>query len=187
MQFESYGGKRAVVLTLVYGLTAVCGFADRYRRLDRRRVQRLVFACKGNICRSPFAQAIAAKANFPAASFGLEAATGDRADFSAVAAAHDFGIDLSVHRAESATDFAVTANDLVMCFEPNHIERLVSMDERYRACQLTLLPAWSSPPNLYIHDPYGARSEYFRRCFSRIDEAVNRLIRDLNLGGHAQR
>lgn len=180
MNFEEHGGRHAVLRTLVYGVAAF-GLAQRYRKLDRKRIDRVVFACKGNICRSPFAQSVATRSGLAAASFGIDAETGSPADPAAIRAAAEFGIDLSAHRATHATDFPVTLRDLIVGFEPDHVERLVAIDERFATCQITLLPAWCVPPNLYIHDPFGAHSDYFRRCFTRIDRAVGRLSRDLAL------
>jgi hypothetical protein len=60
-------------------------------------------------------------------------------------------------------------------FEPSHLESLKAIGDSVAGSQVTLLGAWSRPPNLYVHDPYGTSIDYFRACFRRIERAVERL------------
>jgi protein-tyrosine-phosphatase len=74
---------------------------------------KVLFVCAGNICRSPFAEGLARRLaaerglDVEFASAGKIAFDGDRCPPDAVAAAKEFGVDLSSHRARRlATDKA---------------------------------------------------------------------------------
>jgi protein-tyrosine phosphatase len=179
LDVHAHGGKRALLRFVFYGATALLGAARRYRNIDWPRVRRIVFVCKGNISRSPFAEAVARRRGLNAVSAGLEASRGDPAAPQAIVTAADFAIDLTAHRSSPAEDIEFAPGDLVVGFEPLHLERLDATIGNQRLDQTSLLGAWLRPPNLYIHDPYGASAEYFRLCFSRIECAVGRLSREM--------
>jgi len=105
------------------------------------------------------------------------------ANVDAVRTAVEFGIDLGLHRATRASDFQATPRDLLVGFEPSHLESLEAISGTAVGSQITLLGAWSRPPNLYIHDPYGTRIEYFRACFRRVERAVERLVDQIESHG----
>lgn len=175
LDVHAHGGKRALLRYGAYGVAAMLGSARRYRDVDWSTIRRVVFVCNGNICRSPFAETIARSRGLEAASAGIEATTGASAAPQAVSAASDFKVDLSAHRATHVGDFAFATDDLVLGFEPVHIDRLEAVLGRPPLCQVSLLAAWLRPPNLYIHDPYGSSADYFRLCFRRIDRAIELL------------
>ena len=75
-----------------YGLGARLGLYRQYGPADRGEVRRLVFVCKGNICRSPFAEAVARAAGADAVSYGLDARDGLPANPSAIRTARKFGL-----------------------------------------------------------------------------------------------
>lgn len=177
LDVHAHGGKRALLRFGAYGVAAMLGSARRYRDVDWLRVRRLVFVCNGNICRSPFAEALARSRGLEAASAGITAAKGACAAPQAIATAAEFNIDLSAHRATYVGDFAFTPDDLVIGFEPVHLDRIGAFLGKPPLCQATLLAAWLRPPNLYIHDPYGSSTDYFRLCFRRIDRAIEFLRR----------
>ena len=158
-----------------YGATALLGAAKRYRNIDWLRVRRIVFVCHGNISRSPFAEALARRRGLNAISAGIEASRGAPAAPQAIVTAADFAIDLTTHRSRPTEDIEFAPGDLVVGFEPLHLERLGATRGNQLPDQTSLLGAWLRPPNLYIHDPYGASADYFHLCFSRIDFAVARL------------
>jgi protein-tyrosine phosphatase len=182
LSFRAYGGKRAMLRSILYGTIAILGGARRYRKIDWMRVDRVVFVCHGNICRSPFAEAVAKKRGLQATSLGLFAENGVPADPDATKTAAELGVDLGFHRATRASDFRPTPHDLVVGFEPAHVEDLMRISKKALGCQVTLLEVWSWPPNLYLHDPYGTGIEYFHACFRRIDRVVEHLSRQIE--GH---
>jgi protein-tyrosine-phosphatase len=70
---------------------------------------KVLFVCAGNICRSPFAEALARRLaaerglDVEFASAGEIALDGDRCPRDAVAVAKEYGVDLSSHRARRLT------------------------------------------------------------------------------------
>jgi protein-tyrosine-phosphatase len=70
---------------------------------------KVLFVCAGNICRSPFAEGLARRLaaerglDVEFASAGEIALDGDRCPPDAIAAAKEFGVDLSSHRARRLT------------------------------------------------------------------------------------
>jgi protein-tyrosine phosphatase len=175
IDFGSYGGKRAFARTMAFTLAARSGFAYRYQTFDPARVHRLVFVCKGNICRSPFAGAVATRLGLSAISCGLDARKGASADPLAMTVAAEYGIDLSRHFSRAIGDILLTESDLIVGFEPWHVRTPTGSQGSEPGPQISLLGAWTHPPSLYIHDPYGTNERCFRRSFGLIQQAVERL------------
>jgi len=181
LDFRERGGKRAFARTIYFDAIAKLGGARPYRRIEWSRVRRVVFVCKGNICRSPFAEAVARELGLTAVSCGIEARAGAPADARAVRSAAEHGIDLSSHRATPADRLRLEQHDLLVGFETWHLRHPACVSNATHAHQSTLLGAWARSPNLYIHDPYGTNRDCFRRCFLLIHRSVENLacrIRD---------
>lgn len=169
---DRFGGRRGLASYCLGQLVWYCGGFRRRRRIDWARVDRLVFICAGNICRSPLGEAVAREAGFNTASFGLSCTTGVDADPRAQAFAAANGLDLVPHRAQLIDDFAFAAGDLLIGMEPAHLRRL---PPSLAAHQQTLLGLWDRRPFVHLHDPYSASPAYFERC----EQAVVRCTRAL--------
>jgi protein-tyrosine phosphatase len=159
------------------------------RDLDYRRVERLVFVCKGNICRSPYAEVRARSMGYCSASAGIEAASGSPANAVASRVAAARGVDLQPHRAQRFDTALLRANDLLLGFEPAHLPVLVR-SRGTTPCQVTLLGLFGGTSNPYIHDPHGCPEAYFSICFDRLDASLDALFtklppRDLAIRGCA--
>jgi len=140
--------------------------------VDPANVQRLVFVCQGNICRSAYAEAIARRLNVDTASFGLSTGSGLSADPAAMVAASELGVDLSAHRTTAAADFVAKPGDLLLAMEVRQMHRLAT-DPRFADIPRALLGATVGVPHL--HDPFGLSPAYFLTCFRRIEAAVTAL------------
>ncbi|MRW93539.1 phosphotyrosine protein phosphatase [Duganella sp. FT80W] len=139
------------------------------------RVRRVVFVCLGNICRSAYAQRVAADIGMQCASIGLSTTTGAASPDAARHAATRAGVNLNAHRATDIRDFSIQPGDLLLAMEPRHARTL----QRYLAgrpdIQIALLGLWCQPPTPHLHDPYTLSDAYFDLCFARIRQAVLRL------------
>lgn len=175
---ETYGGKAAMLKHFAYFAYAALGGFARYRRIDLARVQRLVFVCKGNICRSPYAEARARAQGYAAISFGLDTTSGSTAYTDAVVNASARGLDLGRHGARTGDESQLTPHDLVICMEPQQAAA-VAAKARAAGAQVTLLGLWAQPLRPYIQDPYGRNDAYFQKCFGIIDCALANLGREL--------
>jgi len=170
---ELYGGKRGLLEHALTRVLYALGAYGDIRDIEWAAVGRLVFVCKGNICRSPYASARARSLGVRAVSFGLAAVEGSPADPTALRNASLRGLDLSKHRSTKMDSFSFTRDDLIVVFEPKHLSDVRRLNgRRIPAC---LLGIWSEPIHPHIHDPYGRGDRYFQRCFSLIDDNVAKL------------
>lgn len=174
--FERYGGIRGCLEYMQSRVLYSLGAYHHARQIDWMAVNRLVFVCKGNICRSPYAAERSRLLGVPAISYGLDATDGSPADAAAVRNARRRNIDLSQHRSNEFHNSGVQETDLITVFEP---QQLFEIRRRIgnRAVSLTLLGIWASPISPYIQDPYGQNDRFFQRCYSAIDTYVLELIR----------
>lgn len=174
---DRYGGKRGLIRHVWHLAGLYAGVFSRHALLEPRRVQRLMFVCRGNICRSPYAEAVVNRRGLiSAASFGLEARTGSPAHDKAIRNARVRGIDLGGHRATSVDDVAIREGDLLVAMEPHHAATLA---QRFPAAQVTLLGIWAASRRPFIQDPYSCGDGYYQECFGFIDAAVDGLVRRL--------
>jgi protein-tyrosine phosphatase len=171
---QHFGGRRALLRLIWETLRLRSG--TRLRDIDRRKVQRLVFVCKGNICRSAFAAELARGRGWFATSAGLEADPGVPADLQASACARRRGLDLAAHRAQLFDRLELRSGDLLVAFEPAHVAQLSNRAGARDGVQITLLGLWCTPVRwAYLHDPYGLSPAYFDACFDRIERGLKGL------------
>jgi protein-tyrosine phosphatase len=174
-----FGTHRGLVRLALAVLENRAGALDQFKYLNWSAVDRVVFVCRGNICRSAYAEARARELGLVTASFGLSTSTGGAAYKEVVEEAMKRGIALGVHRSTDAKDFEVRKGDLLIAMEPRQARELL---QRFAtaSCQFTLLGLWSAPIRPHIHDPYGLSREYLCRCLNLIDSAVASLARQVH-------
>jgi protein-tyrosine phosphatase len=170
---DRYGSRRGFVLTEWYRLRALLGEYRKYRRIDWASVQRLVFVCKGNICRSAFAEAVARREGVDAISCGIDAGQGFPADRDAIAAASLKGIDLREHRTRHVRTVTLRRGDLLVAMEPWQVAILGQ--QFGKEFQITLAGIWGSGAGPYIRDPYGTSTGYFNHCFNTMEKSVHAI------------
>jgi protein-tyrosine-phosphatase/peptidoglycan/xylan/chitin deacetylase (PgdA/CDA1 family) len=139
------------------------------------KVDRLVFVCMGNVCRSPFAEAVAQAHGWRAASCGLEVEERQPANEEASKVALMLGVDLTGHWATPVSDLSFCDRDCLVAMEPEHLAVLRDLNRRY-GCQTTLLGPWARDPATRIPDPFGRRRREMERVLRMVEEGVNGLI-----------
>lgn len=144
------------------------------RRLELSRVERLVFVCKGNICRSPLGQRVAEDAGFSAVSYGFATTPGKPADQRMQLAAGELGHELSSHRTVRLSEYRACAGDLVLLFEPGHFLELDTLGLSPE--RVALVGSWAVPRCPYVHDPYGASPVYYAKSAMVIRQSVLNLV-----------
>lgn len=154
----------------------------RYHDIKWDSVSRLVFVCRGNICRSPYAEKVARNNGLAARSIGLGTRAGKRANKRAIYYSRIRGVDLELHRALPVHGFRFTSADLAICMEPEQAEILMTSAVG-ETPQVTLLGLWSTRKRPYLHDPYGLEGNYWNTCFDVIDSAVGTIAH--KLGGRS--
>lgn len=177
---HNFGSYRGYLTHLQACVAASLGAYASARNLDLRRVSRLVFVCKGNVCRSPYAEAKAIALGFPAISFGLDTTGGVSANPDAYRAAKTRDVELSAHRSMLFAADALSESDLVLAFQPDH-HVLLKQLARSSNAQFSLLGLWAEEgARAYVADPYGKSDKYFDKCFQIIDASVVALVNALH-------
>lgn len=154
----------------------------RSRPVDRL-VGHVVFVCKGNICRSAFAEhylrARLAGSALKLESCGLEGEAGNPSPAAAVAAAARQGVDLRGHRARGLEDCDLGGADLILAMEFWQYRRLCLLYPG-RQGRIRLLREFAPGPEgllCNIADPYGQGDAAYDACFRLIGRAVDGLKR----------
>lgn len=174
--FARYGGKRGFIAHCKCMAKYHFGGYRQYHQLEFGRVVRLVFVCKGNICRSPYAEARVQMAGYRLriSSFGLHASHREPANEQAIRTAKSRGVDLSGHRTRTVGDLHIDQSDLLVAMDPTQARALEPYRHAHNA-QVTLLGLWGEDVLPIIADPYGHDSVVFEMCFVNIDAAVRGL------------
>lgn len=154
-------------------------------REEHPGTRRLVFVCLGNICRSAYAEKLAASLGLPAASVGLSTSTGAPSPDEARAAALRHGVDLSAHRAVNWSDFEVRPGDLFLAMEIRQARELRRRLGRRADVGVTLAGFWCTPALPHLHDPFTLSPAYFDTCFARVRRCVTALRHALPQAGAA--
>jgi protein-tyrosine phosphatase len=154
----------------------------------------LLFVCLGNICRSPFAAAIAARraqelsmSSRAYASAGLRARTKEPPR-EAKSAAGRFGVSLDAHEASQMTRELAASHDMIVVMESSHRDTLHAEypATHGRVYLLSLFDRHATGLDRYnIADPFAAPPAAYEACYCRIDRAVSALLMDLEHGRQA--
>ncbi len=172
---QKYGSRKGFLLNSFYKTLYHLGYYKKFEKIDWQKVKRLVFVCKGNICRSAYADILARSAGMRSISFGVDTVDGAHANDRAIAVAGKLGFDLSNHRTTTFKNMELRESDLIIAMEPWQTAQLIAKNEKGYQC--TLLGLWSSAKYPYIHDPFGSSEEYFNSCFKVIEEGVGEIIK----------
>ena len=147
--------------------------ARRARALRARQAladaDQVLFVCKGNICRSPFAEAYArrALAGKSVASSGYFPRSDRLAPPEAVEAAQEMGVDLAPHRSAVLTGEQIDAADAVFVFDDENVRTVQAQFPESRA-KIHRLADLSMNGDPVIADPYGRSLDDFRKTYRTI-------------------
>ncbi|SMC50327.1 protein-tyrosine phosphatase [Desulfocicer vacuolatum DSM 3385] len=151
------------------------------KRVD---VKNIIFLCKGNICRSVFAEhrarQLAGEQKLIFKSYGLDVDQGSQSPREAVIAAERFGCDLRDHRALRITQEALDAADIVFSMAyPQHLRLKKQCKNKEKV--VLLRPFAPFPRSLFcnIDDPYGGTEREFYQVFKCIDHALTALLKEI--------
>ena len=150
----------------------------------------LLFVCKGNICRSPFASALCSQVllkDFPFLitpdSKGTENYhVGKPAHLTAIEVAKYFGVDLSRHIAHVVSREDVKNSSIIVFMDSSNITRLNSLfPDEVAGKKVIKLWDYSRKALTGIPDPYKGIANDFKDCFELIFESCESMIGDLKL------
>lgn len=168
-------GSRGIVRRLAAKIHLASGGFNALKDIDAARVDRFVFVCVGNVCRSPYAEAAAQSQGVSATSCGVDVSRSTPAELMAVEAASLRGMDLSAHRSRSIYEVQLDSADCLVVMAPAHLAAVQAVAAA-SSCQVTLLGLWCNPVIVEIPDPYGKPLEEFRKCYDEIDRALTGLL-----------
>ena len=135
--------------------------------------------CTGNICRSPYAEAVLKQraSGISVDSAGLSAMVDYEADATGQAVARGRGIDMSAHKAKQVTRSLIGKSDLILVMDDEHLSRLHRKypDARGKSFKLGKLKGGKN-----IVDPYLKSQSFFELVFNEIDEAVETWLPHFN-------
>lgn len=168
-----YGSPRGFIRTILPQFLNYFGWYRGYKNIEWDKVKRLVFVCKGNICRSAFAEAVARSLNMETVSCGIDTHDGKPANEAAIRVAGNIGYKLGEHKTTKITSLEIKEGDLFIAMEPCQVKFIENLLNDQ--CMLTLMGLWQSPYSPYIHDPYGNSDAYVTRCFKYISKSVSEV------------
>ena len=151
-------------------------------------VQSVLFVCKGNICRSPLAEAYFQSLvekegrQMTVRSAGLETTPGKPAHVNARVVAQEQGLSLEAHATTQVHKELIDQSALIIVMEivqKNRIHRLYPKTKG----KVVLLGRFDSVGSLEIADPYSGTSEDFHFCFQQMSRCCDVLAARLGVKG----
>ena len=142
------------------------------------RTGRVVFVCKGNICRSAIAEwHFKSYSKIACCSIGLDTTTGMPANEKILRLTKRQGLDIANHSTTSIDDFVSRADDLYVLMEPNHEKMLLA---KYKNPTYIFLGRYGRKKKRYIHDPFNTNEIYSARCIKYIMQSTENLAKALS-------
>lgn len=151
---------------------------------------RVLFVCKGNICRSPTAEAVfrsmVREAGLEEAILMDSAGTigshmGHPPDDRAQLHARRRGYDLSRLRAKQVKAADFDAYDLILAMDRVNLKALQRMCPKAQRHKLRLLMEFSpARSEEEVPDPFGGKEDGFERVLDLVEDAARGLLRELH-------
>ncbi|HAE89066.1 MAG TPA: low molecular weight protein arginine phosphatase [Clostridiales bacterium] len=136
---------------------------------------KIIFACSGNTCRSPMAEAVFKKMlkdegvnGVEVESRGVVANVGADISENAKKALKSAGIPFKKHSAKQITTDDILNCDFVICMTERHRMRLGCLPKVFTLGQMTGCGD--------IVDPYGKDEETYKECLKEIQAALTKLM-----------
>ena len=154
-------------------------------RRERRRLltrlapgKPLLFVCRGNISRSPFAAALLASTLHQSA--GLATKAGDQATHQTCQLAQQYGANIADHRPVAVEESLLAQADTVLVFERQHQLELSRRWPRFRHKVFPLFALDTNPASRRdITDPHQASLDVAQHSLARIHQYVTVILERL--------
>ena len=142
-------------------------------------MDKIVFICTGNTCRSPMAEGLfkalngEQKTGLEAISAGIFTNNGMSASENAVIAAKELGADISNHKSQMLNGDIVNDAKYLVCMTGAHYDQILLKFPNVSDKLFTLSPT-------DIDDPFGGNIDEYRSCATQIKSAVESIIERLS-------
>ena len=142
-------------------------------------MDKIVFICTGNTCRSPMAEGLfkalngEQKTGLEAISAGIFTNNGMPASENAVIVAKELGADISNHKSQMLNGNIVNDAKYLVCMTGAHYDQILLKFPNVSYKLFTLLPT-------DIDDPFGGNIDEYRSCATQIKSAVESIIERLS-------
>ena len=155
-----------------------------------QNIKSVLFVCKGNVCRSVLAEAIARKiasdqglTNITFISGGLEVSRKNPAEEHAISVARENGLDITNHYSKPITKEMINQSDAMLGMEYNHLKAIENTFTGIGG-NVMLLSLFCNGfrwgyERFNIRDPYARSVDDFRHCYDHIFDSVKGLIEKL--------
>lgn len=153
------------------------GHLSAMRALSKASI--ILWVCKGNICRSPFAHLLAARLMSPEIqhlSAGYYPIEGRASPHDAIAAARSFNIDLGVHRSRVLHANDVESADLIVAFD-TEIFGYVAQHFPNAGKKLVRMTDFVEAGDTEVADPFNQGKAAFDHCYATIASILERVAR----------
>jgi len=171
-----FGGKKNTLLWAQDFIAWKLGKYSSAKHINWDLVKRVIFVCKGNICRSAYAEVYFTHTypHIQTASCGVTTSNGEPANETAQEIAQERGLNLANHQTSRPEVIGISSSDLVVYMEPAHKIKFDQNITAGQTPQYTYLGIWGNNPP-FIPDPYATSFEYFDNCFKLIEKSINCL------------
>ncbi len=140
-----------------------------------KKVRTILFLCKGNICRSPFAHyyfKTICPSNINITSCGYYPIERRTCPLEAIETAKRFGIDLTTHRSNVVNENIIQRADIIFTFDGENLRTILSQfpsakSKIYRISSLDI----NTP--LSIKDPYGQGVNFYFETYKKIKQILD--------------
>lgn len=144
-------------------------------------MQRILFVCTGNTCRSPMAEAILKNKDIDAIevrSAGIYAVNGSEASTHAKKVLDDKGISHN-HRSSLLTQAEVNWADLILTMTSSHKQAIQQQYPQAGNKVFTLKEYSGESFNYDVVDPYGGSLGMYEQTFRELDGLIDKAIEKL--------
>ena len=185
---------RTLIEKLFCGLVAVRAFqlfewirlSRLLRRVGKQGHLRVLFVCRGNICRSPFAAALLKRclkerniSSVLVISAGFTAEEGRPAPPYATDVARQYEVDLSQHLSSHVTAEDLDTCSVVFCMDLPTYSAALEKGKQYWKKTFLLGAVRNHTTEIMIGDPYKGDREDFVRAYRRVGLSVQRLVDEI--------